>query len=138
MKSPPRLEPGGARPAGQAAAWAFAALLGLLGAARLTLVWPWVVPVCFFKRFTGIPCPFCGGTRCLQSLASLDPGAALLWNPLVFAGCLGVAAWFCLSMARRASGRGGRGARRPGLVYRGVWLAALVLANWVYLWIRLP
>lgn len=40
---------------------------------------------CVFKHFLGIPCPGCGMTRAIISVLRLDFGAALYYNPLVFA-----------------------------------------------------
>jgi hypothetical protein len=41
---------------------------------------------CLVHRAFGIPCPACGGTRCVVAAASGDPARAFLANPLVFAG----------------------------------------------------
>ena len=56
----------------------------------------------------------------------------------MFAGCLGVVLWFCLSLAGQVSGRGGPKVRRLSPALSGAVLAGLVVANWVYLWARLP
>ena len=53
-----------------------------LGALQITL------PACSLKRMTGIPCAFCGGTRCLQALGHFHVGEAFWFNPLVTLGAL--------------------------------------------------
>ncbi|GAA3214448.1 DUF2752 domain-containing protein [Actinocorallia longicatena] len=42
--------------------------------------------LCPVRRFTGIPCPFCGGTTVFIELGSGHPVRALAANPLVFVG----------------------------------------------------
>jgi hypothetical protein len=139
MKTPPVMSTPDGRRSNLTAAWAFGVLLLTLALARLSVVWSLPVPVCGLKRLTGVPCPFCGGTRCLQALASLDWAGALRWNPLVFAACLGVALWFvswsleCL-LDRRWLSALGTLRWAPALKYG---LAAMVLLNWIYLWVRL-
>jgi len=46
-----------------------------------------------FRGWTGLPCPFCGGTRALHALARADWAAAFYYNPLAFAAVLGAAGW---------------------------------------------
>lgn len=38
--------------------------------------------VCLFKNATGVPCPSCGSTRALISLANGDLAQAIQWNPI--------------------------------------------------------
>lgn len=45
-------------------------------------------PVCGFRWLTGLPCPFCGGTRCLAFFASGHWLKAFLVNPLIFFTCV--------------------------------------------------
>ncbi|MFH1066894.1 MAG: DUF2752 domain-containing protein [bacterium] len=45
-------------------------------------------PVCGFRWLTGLPCLFCGGTRCLVFFASGHWLNAFLVNPLVFLACV--------------------------------------------------
>jgi hypothetical protein len=40
-------------------------------------------PQCSFKRMTGLPCAFCGGTRSLRAIGHLHFGDAFWLNPLV-------------------------------------------------------
>jgi hypothetical protein len=56
-----------------------------LGAFQITL------PACSLKRMTGIPCAFCGGTRCLQELGHLHFVEAFWLNPLVTIAALAAA-----------------------------------------------
>jgi hypothetical protein len=42
------------------------------------------VPVCFFRAMSGLPCPGCGLTRALSSLAQGHPGAAFSYHPFAF------------------------------------------------------
>jgi len=42
-------------------------------------------PPCVFKQLSGLPCPFCGGTRSAQALLHGDWSRALYLNPLAFA-----------------------------------------------------
>ena len=39
------------------------------------------LPLCGFLALTGVPCPFCGGTRACAALATGDTGAAWQLNP---------------------------------------------------------
>lgn len=44
-----------------------------------------ISPGCTFRRFTGLACPGCGGTRALRALISGEPWAALRYNPFIIA-----------------------------------------------------
>lgn len=118
-------------------------LLGLLGLMlTIDLAWQWYVPLpfCLLRHFTGIPCPFCGSTRCLLALAHLEFTRALRFNPLVFLGCVAVAGTFGLWFV-------GRLLRRPirinwwdALLQKpGFYIFALLIGlNWLYLVFALP
>lgn len=41
-----------------------------------------VMPSCLFKKLTGLPCAFCGGTRSAHALLKGDLASALYFNPL--------------------------------------------------------
>ena len=56
-----------------------------LGALQITL------PACSLKRMTGIPCAFCGGTRCLQAIGHFHFAEAFWLNPLVTIAALAAA-----------------------------------------------
>ncbi len=120
-------------------AWAFAGLLLLLAGARLSLVWPLPLPFCLLKKLTGIPCPLCGTTRCLQACSRLDFAAALTWNPLALVGCVGIAAWFVAWAVDRLWKRRWLLALSRVFQLRAIklGLSAAVFLNWVYLWLAL-
>ena len=40
------------------------------------------IPLCPFKKITGIPCPGCGGVRCVRMLLHGDVMGAILTNPV--------------------------------------------------------
>jgi hypothetical protein len=59
--------------------------------ATIVGAWFWLylalpVPDCAFHRFTGLPCPTCGMTRCLRYTLHRDWWAAAGINPLAFLG----------------------------------------------------
>ncbi|MFW6162339.1 MAG: DUF2752 domain-containing protein [Planctomycetota bacterium] len=62
----------------------------LLVAARVVLPWAWSGPrlawalsrPCLLKAVTGVPCPFCGGTRAVVFAAGGQWLASLAMNPL--------------------------------------------------------
>jgi hypothetical protein len=104
------------------------AVVGLLGLDHLGPTF------CLFRLTTGLPCPTCGTTRALGRLARLDPAGALLMNPLMAAGALGLLLWglvdAVLLPARRAL-RVTLPAPWPGRIRI---LAVLALAlNWAFL-----
>ena len=91
---------------------------------------------CHWLRWTGIPCPGCGGTRCLAASGQLDLATAFIWNPLVAFVALAFVCWSALALAspllaKQASMRiaGLLSARR---------IAILVALNWLYLCWALP
>jgi hypothetical protein len=68
--------------------WGSVAAAGLAGAAIwLRLLGPPPL-VCPFRWFTGIPCPACGATRALASLAAGHLAASVHFNPAVLPGCM--------------------------------------------------
>jgi hypothetical protein len=133
MNSPPRINSAAEPALDRTPVWAFAGMFLLLAGARLSLVWPVPLPFCLLKRITGIPCPFCGTTRCLQACSRFDFGAAFYWNPLAFAACLVVWA------ADRVCNRRWLGALRRAFQSRALkfGLLGLLVLNWLYLWIAL-
>jgi hypothetical protein len=76
------------------------AVVGLLSLDRLGSTF------CLFRLATGLPCPTCGATRVLGRLARLDLAGALVMNPLMAAGALGLLVWgladFVLLPTKRA------------------------------------
>jgi len=47
-------------------------------------------PRCVWHDLTGLPCPGCGGTRCVRHLLGGRLGAAFAMNPLIFLGMVAV------------------------------------------------
>ncbi len=139
MSAPPRIASTRKSALDLSPAWAFAGMLLLLAGARLSLAWPLPLPFCLLKRLTGIPCPFCGSTRCLQACSQLDFAAALHWNPLTTVACVGVAAWFIAWAVDRLWNRRWLGALRRAIQARPLKLGLIgaVFLNWLYLWLAL-
>lgn len=110
--------------------------IGVIAAASAAVLRLDLLPfsVCFFKAFTGLACPTCGGTRALSCLAHLDVASAFAMNPLVAAGAFVIAAWALADLALLPRRRAVVIELRPGLagVVRGT-AVALLAANWVYL-----
>lgn len=110
--------------------------IGVIAAASAALLRLDLLPfsICFFKAFTGLPCPTCGGTRALACLAHLDVASAFAMNPLVAAGAFMIAAWALADLALLPRRRAAVVELRPGLasVVRGT-AVALLAANWSYL-----
>jgi hypothetical protein len=104
------------------------AAVGLLRLDRLPF------PVCYFKAFSGLPCPTCGSTRAMARLFTSDVGGALAMNPLATLAVLLILIWAVADLALLARGRALGVEVSPGLatVLR-VAAVALLLANWAYL-----
>ena len=128
--SPPRREP----------LWWLLAMLGAAAIARVAMQWNLPLPACGFKRLTGVPCPFCGGTRALRSAAEFDLGTAFQFNPLVFLAGGAVILWFGLWLSDRFLAKPVQPRIKAQLERWPVgWIAGgLVLANWAYLIRTLP
>jgi hypothetical protein len=118
----------------------FGALLLLVAAARLSTDWNLPLPFCALKKFTGIPCPFCGSTRCLQAFSSFDIASAVRWNPLTFLACLGIAIGFVVWISDRLFDQRWWPIVRRALAVPALKpvLVAAVLLNWIYLCLTLP
>jgi hypothetical protein len=139
MRAPPRIAPSANSAFDRAPVWAFGATLLLLAGARLSLAWPIPLPFCLLKSITGIPCPLCGTTRCLQACSRLDFAAALHWNPLSFVACIGIVDWFVAWAVDQLWDRRLLEALRRALQVRTIRLGIVVAVflNWVYLWFAL-
>ncbi len=107
---------------------------GVLGVAWLH--WGFPLPECPVARWTGLPCPTCGGTRMALALLAGNGAAALRFNPLLTVA-FGVGAVYLVYCAavlafglRRV--RFGKFPEKFGYILRGA--AVLVfLANWIWL-----
>lgn len=117
--------------------------LAILVIARFLLPAVWAAPqsatfmprACVLKMTTGVPCPFCGGTRAVVHAAHARWRQSLLANPLgivVVVGGSVVGVWLVLCAASGrdlALGAVGRFlGRRPTL--RALWV--LLAALWVW------
>lgn len=98
------------------------------------------VPECRWLRWTGIPCPGCGATRCLSACGRLDLAGAFQWHPLVATLAIAFLAWPVFLVIGRTWHL-----RWPlGVVQRiqksitGRSFTAAVIANWLYLCWALP
>ena len=97
------------------------------------------VPPCMLRKFTGIPCPFCGATRCLIALSDMRWEQAFLLNPLVFIIFVVVAGCGALWLLERISGGSWLASFITRARNRCRWpvLLALVLLNWFFvLWMK--
>jgi hypothetical protein len=118
----------------------FAAVVALLGAARLYDRLPAKLPPCGLRTLTGVPCVGCGGTRAMRALAEGRLVEALRFNPAAVLGVFAVAAWVLLAWARY------RGGVEPPpfpeqnrRISRNVLAVGfLLLLNWGYLILFLP
>lgn len=109
---------------------ALATLLGFalaMGLARAVLHGWVALPSCGWHWLTGLPCPLCGGVRCLDALSHGKILGALALNPMVVLGVAGGLVCAFHSRLRRwlqtwapsASGLG--------------WMGVIALINWLYL-----
>ena len=116
-------------------------LAGMVGSLFLNLALrqEWPLPFCVLRRFTGVPCPACGCTRSLAAWSAIDPAAAIRFNPLFFAACVGVACWVGLGLVDAARGTTLAARAAEALVRMPRrWGVGLVLLNWLYLCVWLP
>jgi hypothetical protein len=114
-----------------------------VGLAALGLVTGWILPfaafmtpACQLRRFTGIPCPGCGGTRTAILLSRGHLVDALLMNPLVAILAVAAVAFATYSAFALAF-------RLPRLrielstnrEYRVLWTLLIIAAaaDWIYL-----
>lgn len=82
---------------------------------------------CILKHVTGIPCPFCGGTRAAWTLLHGDVIGAVVMNPLATALCILVPPIYLLQHFILK--------RRIDVIPRIAWiiLITLLIVNWAYL-----
>jgi hypothetical protein len=120
--------------------WWMLVMLGAAAAARLALRWDLPLPACGFKRLTGLPCPLCGGTRAMRSLADLHFATAFRFNPLVVLTAFAIVGWFVLWWTDRFREEPVVPQIKNCLQRWPVWwmVGGLVLVNWGYLIQTLP
>lgn len=120
--------------------WWVLALLGAAAISRLMMQWNVALPACNFRRLTGLPCPLCGGTRAMRSLADLDFGTALDFNPLVVIAAFLIVGWFALWTIDQFVEKPIRPRLKTRFQHWPIWwiFGGLVLVNWFYLIRTLP
>jgi hypothetical protein len=116
-----------------AALWA-AVAVAVVPAVALVGLGSFRVPSCLFRAATGVACPSCGATRAFEALAHGDLATALCMNPLVVIGSLAFVVGGLLAPVWQRCG--GRVPDLRGVIPVRVGLAAALLCNWVYLWVR--
>ena len=93
-------------------------------------------PQCSFKKLTGLPCAFCGGTRSLRAIAHFHFAEAFWLNPLVtistFVSLAGAILW---GIAPRAYDWAIFRSKKFPLLVIGLTLVAL---NWIFVIKFLP
>lgn len=117
-----------------------AGIAGIAFLARVLLQWNENMPLCGFREMTGVPCPLCGGTRTLKSIAEFDLTAAIQFNPLVLVTFALVMVWAVWKLLERILGTrffrdGSRTVAKLPLAF--IVFGALLL-NWIYLIYHLP
>jgi len=86
--------------------------------------------MCMMKRFLGIPCLGCRGTRAAFAFAHGDLGQSFIWNPAAFGLGLVILGWtFCVGLA----------GYYPTIHFREPWgklflvlLIFSLIGNWAY------
>ena len=111
--------------------WAVAIVLVWLASVELIVLFAPGATMCNFKRWTGVPCPTCGMTRGVTSVARGDVAAGFAYNPLFLTVTLG----FLLLLAARLLFRQTLRLRASSNERRALWgLGILLVAlNWTYL-----
>ncbi len=103
------------------------------------------IPLCAFRGLTGLPCPFCGGTRVVAALSRLEFAQSLALNPLVFLMSWAALIWLVVLLVGRGSGSlvwppsavAGTGFTALSTRYERLALL-VVLANWAYVLATMP
>jgi len=113
----------------------FAAVVGLLIAARYYERLPVQAPPCGFKTTAGIPCVGCGGTRAMMALVSGRLFDAVRFNPAVVIGVFVSALWAVAGVWNYRRGRSPLPVPEQNRLIKRVALIALALLtiNWIYL-----
>lgn len=90
------------------------------------------IPLCMFKRITGMPCATCGSTRAVIALAQGDPLRAFMLNPLVMSLLFAVPAWLVVRWRRSRTSAEARPWSGSQRTVACIAFLALFAANWVY------
>jgi hypothetical protein len=114
----------------------FAFVLGAIVVAMLMGYLGIGFPQCSFKRITGLPCAFCGGTRSLRAIGHFHFAQAFWLNPLVTVSAFvaAVSALFWAVTPQRFDQSIAKLKKLP-LVAIGL---ALVALNWIFVLKFLP
>lgn len=84
--------------------------------------------ICGFQYLTGLPCPFCGGTRCLAAMGKGHFLEAMLIHPLAFASVLALIFLGIYKLVTK---------KKNTFSPKFFWIVlGLVLVNWGYLLLR--
>jgi hypothetical protein len=94
------------------------------------------LPECHWLRWTGIPCPGCGGTRCLAACGQLDLSNGFMWNPLIALLALASVGWGVLALAKPLLAE--KVSTRIAGLFSTRRIVILIALNWVYLCWTLP
>lgn len=113
----------------------FAAVVGLLIAARYYERLPVQAPPCGFRTVLGIPCVGCGGTRAMMALAWGRPFDAIRFNPAVIIGVFASALWAVAGIWNYRRGRSPLPVPEQNERIKRVALISLAVLtiNWIYL-----
>jgi len=122
--------------------WASAACLGVVLLAVLLPPGGLGLPLCQFKRMTGLPCLGCGLTRSFIGMAHLDVGRAALFHPVgvvLFPLVLlvGTLAFFSAERREQLAGWTGQRARLVNRFGLGLLVFFLVYGFGRILWVLL-
>lgn len=115
-------------------------LLLLGGGVRLATALGIHLPLCRLRETTGLPCPFCGGSRAAGAMLSGEFTHALALNPLAAVLLVAFVVLWISQIVRPGVGiQMFNGVARALQTPRGRWLLGVVLAlNWAYVVWALP
>ena len=116
--------------------WGAVALAAVLLAPLATQTAP-LLPGCFFRELTGLPCPTCGTAHAALALTRLDLPGAIAFNPLATLGDLVFLLGGAAAAAASLAGRPLPEPRLSGLAPRlAIFFAVAV--NWAWLLLHPP
>jgi hypothetical protein len=120
------------------ARWFFGLIIFLI-ALRFWINWGLPTPQCLLRQWTGIPCPACGGTRCLLACSHFQFLKAFYYNPLVFLLSAGICVCFLISLAGNYFNKNWMKVFLEKLSSKAcrISFGALILLNWIYLYFSL-
>jgi hypothetical protein len=120
--------------------WLLGGMVLALALARLAAGVQLPLPVCGMRLLTGLPCPFCGGTRALRAAALFQFWDALTLNPMAFLLGWAITFWFLAWLTDRLFHARvlARLEKATQPMRRAGFLAIVLFLNWVYLCFMLP